>query len=104
MDAPSLTEVTRTIVEHFDPLRIVLFGSRARSEQREESDLDLFVEMESDLSPPERAAQISALFGLRRWALDVLVYTPEEVRRARRIPGTVLSHIEAEGDVLYERS
>jgi len=35
--------------------------------------------------------------------MDVVVYTPEEVKRLRSVHGTLLSVIEAEGKVLYER-
>ncbi len=97
-----LDHVTRTIVERFHPRRILLFGSRARGESSPDSDLDIFVEMESSASPPERAIQVSSVFGLRPWPLDVVVYTPQEVRRLRHVHGTLLSAIEAEGRVLYE--
>ena len=102
--AELLKQVTQTIVERFHPKRIVLFGSYARGEARPESDLDLFIEMESALRPPERAVAVSAVFGLRPWPLDVIVYTPDEVRRLRGTRGTLLSVIEREGRVLYEQS
>jgi predicted nucleotidyltransferase len=103
-DPKLLEQITQTIVDRFHPRRIVLFGSHARGEARADSDLDLFVEMESAASPPERAVQVSAVFGLRPWPLDLVVYTPEEVERLRGLNGTLLSAIEAEGKVLYERS
>ncbi|HXO22539.1 MAG TPA: nucleotidyltransferase domain-containing protein [Thermoanaerobaculia bacterium] len=99
-----LQQVTRQIVERFNPERIVLFGSRARGEAKSESDLDLFVEMATDRRPPERAVEIASIFGLRSWPLDVVVYTPAEVERLRNVRGTLLSVIEAEGRLLYERS
>ena len=102
--AERLQEITRRIAERFRPRRIVLFGSYARGEAGPESDLDLFVEMESDRRPPERAAEVAALFRLRRWPLDVVVYTPQEVEQLRGVRGTLLSIIEREGRVLYERS
>jgi predicted nucleotidyltransferase len=104
MTRNQLEEITRTIVKRFNPVRVVLFGSHARGQETEESDLDLFVEMETDLRPPERAIQVSAVFGLRSWPMDVVVYTPSEVERLKKVRGTLLSTIEAEGEVLYERS
>lgn len=98
-----LQAITRRIVERFRPRRIVLFGSYARDEAGPDSDLDLFVEMESDQRPPERAAEVAALFGLRRWPMDVVVYTPQEVEQLRGVHGTLLSIIEREGQVLYEQ-
>jgi len=57
------------------------------------------------LKAPRRSdpPPMSAIFGLRPWSLDVVVYTPEEVERLRGIHGTLLSVIEAEGRLLYER-
>jgi predicted nucleotidyltransferase len=104
MDQEQLQKVAAIIAEKFNPVRIILFGSHARGAATEDSDLDLFVEMETDRRPPERAIEVSAMFGLRPWPLDVVVYTPSEVARLRGIQGTLLSVIEAEGKVLYERS
>lgn len=101
-DPKLLKQVTQTIVERFQPRRIILFGSHARGEARPDSDLDLFIEMESSRRPPERAIEVSSVFGLRSWPLDVVVYTPDEVKRLRRVRGTLLSTIEREGTVLYE--
>lgn len=98
-----LQEIARKIVEEFHPRRIVLFGSRARGEGRGDSDVDLFVEMESDLRPSERAARVGRVFGLRDWSLDLVVYTPEEVKKHRDVHGALMSIIEREGRVLYDR-
>lgn len=101
--AALLEHVTKTIVERFRPRRIMVFGSHARGEAGPDSDLDLFIEMDTPRRPPERAIEISKAFGLRPWPMDIVVYTPEEVRRLRRINGTLLSVIEREGKVLYEQ-
>ena len=98
-----LEQGTRTIVERFHPKRIVLFGSHARGDAGSDSDLDVFIEMQTSQRPPERAIEVSAAFGLRPWPLDVVVYTPEEVQRLRGVSGTLLSVIEKEGKVLYEQ-
>lgn len=103
-DTALVKHITRTIIEKFHPKRIVLFGSHARGEARPESDFDIFVEMETTARPPDRAVEISSVFGLRPWSMDLVVYTPEEVRKLRGIHGTLLSLIEAEGKLLYEQS
>jgi len=99
-----LEAIVSGIVERFSPRRIILFGSRARGEAGPEGDVDLFVEMETLKSPPERAMEISSIFGLRSWSLDLVVYTPKEVERFRKVRGSFLSIIESEGKVLYERA
>lgn len=102
-EMPPLDEITRRIVERFNPTRIVVFGSHARSNEGADSDLDLFIEMESDLPVTARRAAISSLFWPRTWPLDVIVYTPDEVAKVREGKSTLLAAIEAEGRVLYER-
>jgi predicted nucleotidyltransferase len=103
IDSALIDRVTRTIVERFNPKRIVLFGSHARGDADPESDLDLFIEMESTKKPPERDIEVDEVFGLRDWPMDLFVYTPEEVERFRGVIGTLVSIVEAEGKVLYER-
>jgi len=79
-----LEHITRTIVERFNPYRIVLFGSRARGDAAEDSEYDIFVEMESDLRPWARVAAVHRAFGMRSWSMDVLVLTPAELLRTTR--------------------
>lgn len=101
---PPIETIARTIVAAFRPRRIVMFGSRARGDHEPDSDLDLMVEMVTDDSPAQRSRAINALFGLRRWAMDVIVYTPEEVEEQRRYRNSLIRVIESEGKVLYEQS
>ena len=103
VDDALLQDIVRKIVERFHPRRIMLFGSRARGEHQFDSDVDLFVEMESDDPPHERRQQIEELFDRRWWSMDVLVYTPKEVAARRNSLVSIVPEIEAEGRVLYER-
>ncbi len=98
-----LREIVQRIVERFQPHRIILFGSRARADHRPDSDVDLFVEMETDAKPWERRLGIRSLFRDRWWSMDILVYTPEEVAERRRSLISIVPVIEQEGKVLYER-
>src|ERR1035441_7830364 len=79
IDDVLIGEITRRIVEGVHPNRIVLFGSRARGDHRPDSDIDIMVEMESDENRFERYKRVNKLFRGRWWAMDLLVYTPEEV-------------------------
>ena len=102
-DRNIIPQITSKIVESFNPWRIVLFGSQAKGNSDSSSDIDLFIEMDTDKQPPERYIEVSRLFGLREWAMDVIIYTPDEVKRLQDIHGTLLSTIESEGHILYDR-
>ena len=94
--------IANRIADAFKPRRIVLFGSRARGEAHPSSDYDIFVEMETDLRPVERVARIDELFGWRDWAMDLVVYTPDEAKRCSRNAGFIIDEIERDRVVLYE--
>lgn len=102
IDEELVDEVVRAIVQRFHPRRIVLFGSHARGEAGPDSDLDLMIEMDSNLKPVDRAVAVGSLFLDRDWPLDVVVYTPEEMDRHRKGFGNLLSMIEADARTLYE--
>ena len=103
IDAALIREVADRIAAAFRPHRIVLFGSHARGDASADSDLDLMVEMDTDREFYDRSRAVSSIFGLRRWPLDVLVYTPAEVAQMKDVNGTMVNLIEREGRVLYAR-
>ena len=103
MMEPPIEEIVRKIVEAFRPRRIMMFGSRARGETRPDSDLDLMVEMETHDPPAQRVRVINGLFGLHRWDMDLVVYTPQEVKQQRQYRNSLVRLIESEGKVLYEQ-
>lgn len=104
VDEALIQEITRKIVAAFNPRRIILFGSRARDDAQAHSDVDLFIEMETNLHPVERRTQIRRLFQPQKCAMDILVYTPQEVAERRDVIGTMVYTIERKGRKLYERS
>lgn len=85
-----------------DVERAVLFGSYARGEADDVSDLDLLVVERSELPFPERGRRHAPVFRLGV-GVDLLVYTPEELERLRREGSPLVARAEREGVVLYER-
>lgn len=97
--------VTQRIVEAINPRRIILFGSQARGDAAESSDLDLFVIQDSE--QPDRVVRnhIEHLLLDRRFGLDLIVRTPEEVALNVADGNPFYTdHIFGEGIVLYERA
>lgn len=101
MADPVAGEMARILREAF-PLRLlVLFGSRAAGNAREDSDYDVAVVGDVPGPPGERAATVRRLLRGLGVALDVLVYTSAEWEAHRLRPWTFAWHIEHTGQVLH---
>lgn len=112
METARLTPITEAlisrirdrIVEACDPQALYLFGSAARGETREGSDLDLLVVMDlpEGVRTHEKAAELYGLF--RGWLvpLDILVRTPEQFERGKQMLGFIERTAFREGKLLYE--
>lgn len=93
-------KITERIVAAYQPQQIILFGSCAYGQPDEDSDIDLLVVMESTLRPVERARQLSDLFPDRRFGIDILVRTPQEIAHRLAVGDEFLSDIIERGKVL----
>lgn len=80
-----IARVVAAIAARFDPVRIILFGSRAYGHPTSESDVDLMVVMETALRGRERADVLRASFepGLP-FRVDLHVRTPAQIRLGLR--------------------
>jgi predicted nucleotidyltransferase len=95
-------EIVRRIRATATPEKIILFGSYARGEEKTDSDLDIFIIMESDLPRYKRAIPFyQALSGLGL-AKDIVVYTPAEVAEWQTASCSLVATVLREGKVLYE--
>ena len=98
-----LNEVVARMVAAGDPIKVVLFGSRARGEARADSDLDLLVLEDSDLPRHKRSARYrKALLGLFP-SKDIVVWTPQEVEDWGAVPHAFVTTALREGRALYEK-
>ena len=102
-----LDRMVRAIVEAVDPEQVILFGSRARGDAREESDVDLVV-VESEPFGKTRSRRLEAARVYEALAdfdtlTDVLLYSRDEVQHRRNSVNHVLARALREGTVLYDR-
>lgn len=97
-----LAEIVRRLIVTYEPLRIYLFGSRARGDAGPDSDFDIMVIVPDDALPERRDSDLAydVLWSLKE-AGDVLVWTEsrfqETIHLRSSLPGTVLR----EGIVLH---
>lgn len=99
----TIEEVKRIIIERTDPEMIVLFGSHASGKPDFDSDMDILVVKESKLRFDERALEIYDLFDRVSYPMDVVVYTPQEVKQYAKVRGSFLNRILETGKVLYKQ-
>lgn len=99
--AETLPGVVARIVRALQPDLVVLFGSYARGEPTPDSDVDLFVVRNTDKTSIYRGLEITRAIEQHPFAMDVVVRTPDEVRRAFERNEYFVPHILAEGRVLY---
>ena len=97
--------VVERVVERFDPLKIVLFGSLASGEADYDSDMDLMVVFPQVGREDKRKLTVDIRMALAEVPIpiDVVVTDPNEISRRGHLVGTVLRPALSEGKILYER-
>ena len=99
-----LDEMISRIREKMNPDRVILFGSRARGNARPDSDFDLLLIQDSNLPRHRRSAPVYSLLADLPVEVEVMVYTPQEVREWSNVPEAFITTALREGKVLYERT
>lgn len=88
----------------YDPERIYLFGSFARNEDDELSDLDLVVIKKTTLPFFERMREAAKFLPFEIGSFDLFVYTPEEFSSMQKNGNAFIETLLEEGKVVYERA
>lgn len=102
VDERLMDEIVRRIVACAHPKKIVLFGSRARGEAKEASDIDLLVIADSSEPRWRRSAALYGALSDVIVPMDIIVFRPEEVEEWSRVPQAFVTTAVREGKVLYE--
>ena len=96
-----IQEFSDRLVEEFRPRRVVLFGSHAHGRPRQDSDVDLLVVMPFRGNSVRKAMEI--VRKLRpRFAVDLVVRSPQQFRRRVDQNDFFLKDVVRKGRVLYE--
>lgn len=82
---------------------VVLFGSYAKGNAREDSDVDLLIIVESNLPRFKRSRVLYKLSCPYPFAMDLIVHTPKEVEKRKASPVSLVSRALREGEVVYVR-
>ena len=96
-----IAQIARDIAK-LDPVKVILFGSLARGDYHEASDIDLLVIKETDVPFLRRGLEVLEAVEARA-QIEPFVYTPDEVDRMIADGNPLILDALSEGRVIYER-
>lgn len=102
MELEKLKEVLAPVFSRNRVQRALLFGSSARGTGTRHSDLDILIVLDSDQRFFDRYDSFDEIFDrLPNRAIDLLIYTPDELERIRHRP--FIRDLLKEGKTIYEQ-
>ena len=91
------------IKELYRPEKIFIFGSYASGKITVDSDLDLFIIKRTTKSRRERQREVSRILADRQVPVDILVFTPAETEKRRKIGDQFILDILNSGKLVYAK-
>lgn len=96
-----LDAIRSGLVSKFSPEKIFLFGSQARGDADNKSDIDLVVITEIKEDRLTMMNKMRLVLSSVNYPVDVIVLTESEFERDKKYPGTVARYVSREGILLY---
>jgi len=103
-DDPALREIVQCLAAAYHPLKIYLFGSKARGTAGPDSDYDLLIVMSDDAPPELRSSKLAyqSLWGVGVGKpTDVLVCPAEWFNSRATVVSSLPATVLREGKLLY---
>jgi predicted nucleotidyltransferase len=101
MNQTVIQHVIEDIAEKVHPQKVILFGSHAYGQPNKDSDVDLLFIINTQLSGLKRYCWISNNIK-HEFPMDILVKTPQEVKKRIKMGDPFYREIINKGKVLYE--
>jgi predicted nucleotidyltransferase len=89
-------------LKRYKPEKIIVFGSYARGETDEYSDLDFVVIKKTNKRFLERLIEVAKLLDDDLGKVDVFVYTPREFREMMEQGNPFIEEVSKDGRIVYE--
>ena len=96
-----IDEAVRLLVADGSPTRVILFGSHARGDAHDGSDLDFLVVLPEVHGRLAEMVRFRKLLRPLRITADVLVYSEEQMEKWATVPCTVMYEATREGRVMH---
>jgi len=103
IEQKDINNIINTIISGYDPEIIILFGSYAKENFQEESDLDLLIVKDTNEPYHTRAHKVRSLFNPQPCAMDIFVYSSDEFKKLKHLESLIPGIANKEGKVLYAR-
>lgn len=97
-----LKRIADNISKYYAPEKIILFGSAAKGKFSTGSDLDLMIVKDTNRNQWDRIIDVDQYIE-HNFAIDILVYTPDEIKERLQLNDFFIKEIIEEGKVLYEK-
>lgn len=98
-----IESVVQVIVEGYEPLKIILFGSYAYGHPTKDSDLDLLIIKDGEASGIQRNRRVRNILKDFSIPIDVIVKSSQEFDMLKDVIGTVIYPANKYGKVVYEQ-
>jgi predicted nucleotidyltransferase len=99
----TIDEITRRLVEFYQPVRIYLFGSEARGESGPDSDFDFLVVVPDGIPKEQLRGDAYSLLRDIREAVDVIPWRQTDFDgRAAYVRASLPATVVREGKLLYD--
>ena len=98
----AIDEAVRILVDAARPLKVILFGSYARGDARDDSDLDLLVVERELVNKRAEMVRLRNLLRPLRIPVDIIVVSQDELADWAHLNGTLLHWATREGRVMHE--
>ena len=98
----AIDEAVRILGDAARPLKVILFGSYARGDARDDSDLDLLVVERELVNKRAEMVRLRHLLRPLRIPVDIIVVSQDELADWAHLNGTLLHWATQEGRVMHE--
>jgi len=104
VDQSLINTIIKRLVTNLDVITVVLFGSHVTGKPTKDSDLDLLIILNTKEKGVKRYAMVSELLEPRRIPMDLIVKTPDELKKRETMFDPFIRSVFKKGKVLYEKT